>query len=157
MKLSDFVCFDALIAQLEADDRDGAIRELVNALGDAGKFGKKQVDSIAEAVIKRENEASTGIGRGVAVPHAKCEGVKDIVAAVGCKSEGLDFSSLDKKPVYSVILLLSPEDNADKHLQAMETVVTNLHKEDFRKFLRQSTEAEQIVDLIKEADESPSF
>ena len=152
MKLLDFVCFDAVIPQLEAGDRDGVIAELVSALADAGKI--KQSAEIIDAVVKRENEASTGIGKGVAVPHVKHSAVDKVVAAIGCKSEGIDFTSLDKQPVYSVILLLSPADNADNHLRAMESIFKCLQKEDFRKFLRQARTVEQIKDVVTEQDGS---
>ena len=155
MKFADFVSFEAVIPQLKAADRDGVIAELVSALDKAGRLGNKNRQKIIKAVIKRENEASTGMGKGVAVPHVKYEVVKDVVAAVGLSSSGIDFSSLDKQPVFSVILLLSPADNPDKHLQAMETIFKHLQQERFRRFLRQSQTAEQIKDLLREADENP--
>ena len=71
MKLSDFVCFDAVKPQLEASDRDGAIAELVEALAAAGEISSASPAKITKAVIKRENEASTGIGKGVAVPSSR--------------------------------------------------------------------------------------
>jgi PTS system nitrogen regulatory IIA component len=152
MKLSDIVSFDGIVAQMKSKLRDDVIRELVGALSKNGKIPKDSADTIAKAVIKRENEASTGIGKGVAVPHVKSSGVKDPIAAVGCSVDGLDFSSLDKQPVYSVILLISPADNPDKHLQAMETVFRNLQKDDFRRFLRQAQSAQEILEIIQDAD-----
>ena len=156
MKLTDFVCSGALIPQLESSTRDDVIAELVNALEKAGKIGKGKAKEITRAVIKRENEASTGIGKAIAVPHVKGNNVKDAVAAIGISEAGIDFSSLDKLPVYSVILLISPVDG-DKHLQAMETIFTHLQKDDFRKFLRQSRTAEQIQELLVDANENPSL
>jgi len=152
MKLVDFICFDAIIPQLESSQRDGAIAELVMALSSAGKTGKAKPGAIIKSVIERENEASTGLGKGVAVPHVKYAGVQEVVAAVGCSSEGIDFSSLDKKPAYLVILLLSPADDADKHLEAMENIFRNLQRDDFRRFLRQARNVKQIEDVISEAD-----
>jgi len=155
MKFADFVCFKAVIPGLRAGDRDGVIAELVSALDKAGKLGKGNREDIIKAVIRREKEASTGLGRGVAIPHVKHPAVKDVVAAIGQSSAGIDFSALDKQPVYTVILLISPVDNPDKHLQAMENVFRHLQQEKFRKFLRQCQRAEQIEDLLREADESP--
>ena len=155
MKFADFVCFEVTIPELQARDRDGAIKELVSALDRAGKLGRGNREEIIKAVIKREKEASTGMGKGVAVPHVKHSAVKDVVAVVGQSSAGIDFSSLDKQPVYTIILLISPLDNPDKHLQAMEKVFRHLQQEKFRKFLRRCQKAEQIEDLLKEADENP--
>lgn len=155
MKFADFICFKAVIPGLRAGDRDGVIAELVSALDKAGKLGKGNREDIIKAVIRREKEASTGLGRGVAIPHVKHPVVKDVVAAIGQSSAGIDFSALDKQPVYTVILLISPVDNPDKHLQAMENMFRHLQQEKFRKFLRQCQNAEQIEDLLREADESP--
>jgi mannitol/fructose-specific phosphotransferase system IIA component (Ntr-type) len=153
MKLSDFVCFKAIIPELKAKDRNGVIAELVTALDRAGQLGSDNSREIIKAVIKREKEASTGMGKGIALPHIKHSAVKDVTAAVGRSSIGIDFSSLDKQPVYSVILLVSPADNPDRHLQAMESIFKHLQRDKFRKFLRQSATAEEIEDLLKEADD----
>ena len=153
MKFSEFICFDAVIPELKADDRDGVIQELVIALEKAGKLKKSNSKKIVKAMIERENEASTGIGKGVAVPHVKHKSITEPVAVIGCSQEGIDFASLDKQPVYSVFLLLSPASNPDKHLQAMETIFKNLQKDDFRRFLRQAQTAEAIIEAVKDADE----
>ncbi|GAG16108.1 unnamed protein product [marine sediment metagenome] len=157
MKLENFVCFEAVILELKARDKDAAIAELAFSLDKAGKLGKGNCREIIKAVIKRENEASTGMGKGVAVPHVKHPAVKNVVAVIGQSSAGIDFSALDKKPVYSVILLISPADDPDKHLEAMENVFKHLQNERFRKFLRQCQSLEQIEDLLREADESTSL
>ncbi|MHC4763341.1 MAG: PTS sugar transporter subunit IIA [Planctomycetota bacterium] len=157
MKFADFVCFEAIIPELSSTVRDSVIAELVSALSKAGRLKRSQREGIIKAVIKRENEASTGMGKGVAVPHVKDGSLKEVIAAVGRSSVGIEFASLDKQPVYSVILLLSPADKPDKHLQAMETIFKNLQNEQFRKFLRQSQSAAEIRDLLREADEEPFF
>ena len=152
MKLADVICRDAIIAQLGSSDRDAVIEELVQSLGTHIKMKAADVKALAKAVIKRENEASTGIGKGVAVPHVKHKSVTDPVAVVGCSQEGIGFASLDKQPVYSVFLLLSPASDPDKHLQAMETIFKNLQKDDFRRFLRQARTPEAIIEAIEDAD-----
>lgn len=154
MKFSDFICFEATIPELKARDRNGTIKELIRSLDKHRKLGKGKCEDVIKAVIKRENEASTGLGKGVAVPHVKCSEVSSVVAAVGQSSVGIDFSSLDKQPVYSVILLLSPAKDPDKHLEAMESVFKHLQQEKFRKFLRHAQSADDIRDLFEEADEN---
>ncbi len=157
MKFEDFVCFKATIPSLTFTDRNGVIGELVSALVDAGALPAESAAEVTKAVIKRENEASTGMGKGVAVPHVKHSSVQDVVAVVGQTETGIDFSALDEQPVYTVILLISPVDNADRHLQAMENIFRHLQKEKFRKFLRQSRTPEAFEDLLREADENPSW
>ncbi|MCI0499822.1 MAG: PTS sugar transporter subunit IIA [Planctomycetales bacterium] len=153
MKLADIVCLDAIVAQLASGERDKVIEELLLSLGKHKKTQGVDPKTLARAVIKRENEASTGIGKGVAVPHVKHEAITKPVAVVGCSQEGIDFSSLDKQPVYTVFLLLSPLSNPDKHLQAMETIFKNLQKDDFRRFLRQAQNRQEIIEAIRDADE----
>lgn len=157
MGFSSFVCFEATVPELKAASRDEAIGELVEALSRAGKIQNGDCRKIMRAVIRRENEASTGLGKGVAVPHAKHTAVKGVTAAVGRSSAGIDFSSLDKQPVYTVVLVLSPTDEPDKHLQAMETVFKHLQRDNFRKFLRQMATSEEINELLLEAEENPAL
>jgi PTS system nitrogen regulatory IIA component len=153
MKFEDFICFEAAIPQLQSGDRNGVIEELVNSLDNTGKLQKGSTKSIIKAIIKREDEASTGLGRGV----VKHKAVDKIIATVGLSESGIDFFALDKLPVHSVILMISPLDEPDKHLQAMENIFKHLQVEKFRKFLRQCRNQEQIKDLLIEADEDPSL
>ena len=153
MKLSDIFVVDAIVPELKAKMRDQAISELVEALAAAGAITKKSIPEITKAVLKRESQATTGIGKGVALPHAKLKGIKKPIGTIGGSSEGIDFSALDSKPVYSIILLLSSPDDPDEHLQAMETIFKHVQQDMFRKFLRQSQTKQAIAELIEEADE----
>jgi len=153
MKLSDIMINDAIVPELKAKTRDDAISELVEMLASAGAIAKKSVKDVTKAVLAREAQATTGIGKGVALPHAKLKGIKKPIGTIGRSSEGIDFAALDSKPVYTVILLMSNPDNPDEHLQAMETIFKHVQRDMFRKFLRQSETKEAIIDLIREADE----
>jgi len=152
MKLSDIVCISAVVPELNAADRDGVIGELVDALHSQAAVDNCDIEKLKKAIIQREEEASTGMGKGVALPHIKTEGIEEPMATIGRSSQGLDFSSLDKQPVFSVILLLSPKQNPDKHLQAMETLFRHLNNDDFRRFLRQAQSADEIEDIIRDAE-----
>lgn len=153
MKLREFIVSEAITPDLQATDRDGAIRELVAALATAGAVPRDAVEDIVAAVVKREQNGSTGFGKGVAVPHVKHAKVKAMAGAIGRSTGGIDFAALDHQPVYTVFLLLSPENQPQQHLQAMNIVFSNLQKDMFRRFLRQSTTREAIVDLLDEADQ----
>lgn len=152
MKLSDFIVSGALVPQLVAKTRDAVITELVEALIAAGAVEKGLKDALIAEIIDREKHGSTGFGKGVAVPHVKHAKIKKMVATIGVSATGVDFNALDKAPVYSVVLLVSPKDKPDDHLQAMENIFRNLQKDTFRRFLRQSTTAAEIEELIQEAD-----
>lgn len=157
MKFADFVCFEAIVPELKSTERNDAIAELVGALDKAGCIGKGDCRRMTDAIINRENEASTGMGKGVAIPHVKDSAFNNVVAVVGQSARGIDFSALDKQLVYSIILLISPTEDPDKHLQVMEKIFRHLQQDKFRSFLRQTQTRAQIKDLLKEADENPSW
>ena len=156
MKLADFIVRKAIVPNLQAGDRNGAIRELVQALAAAGAIAEEDAEAVARAAIQRENQGSTGFGKGVAVPHVKHPKVERIMATIGRSAGGIDFAALDRAPVYTIVMLLSPLDNPDVHLQAMENIFRHLQRDNFRRFLRQSETSEAIMDLIEEADQLPA-
>ena len=153
MKLSDFIVKEAIKPELLAVDRDAAIRELVSGLAANGALPESAVEEVVAALIKREQNGSTGFGKGVAVPHAKHPKIKKMAGAVGRSAGGIDFAALDHQPVYTIFLLLSPENQPQQHLQAMNIVFTNLQKDMFRRFLRQCPTREAIIELLDEADQ----
>jgi mannitol/fructose-specific phosphotransferase system IIA component (Ntr-type) len=152
MKMLDIVSKQAVIPQLESDSRDGVIGELVGALISAGKADESMRDELIAKVLEREKRGSTGFGKGVAVPHVKHPDVHYMSAAIGVSESGVDFAALDKQPVYAFILLLSPLDRPDEHLQAMEVIFKNLNQDSFRRFLRQATTTEEVITLLEDAD-----
>lgn len=152
MKLLDFVVSDAILPQLSATTRDEAVEEMVAALVAAGAAPKSLHEDLVKQILQREKHGSTGFGKGVAVPHVKHEKVKKMAAAVAVSPAGIDFNALDKQPVYSIFLLLSPKDKPEEHLQAMEVIFSNLQKDTFRRFLRQSATRQDIEELLSEAD-----
>ena len=152
MKLSDFVLPAAIIPQLKSANRDEVITELIDALIAGGAAAKSLRKDLISSIIEREKSGSTGFGKGVAVPNVKHEKLNQMAAAIGISQQGVDFNALDSAPVYTVVLLLSPQDNPDDHLQAMENIFSNLQKDMFRRFLRQAEDVESVVDLLQEAD-----
>ena len=152
MKLTDIIQPGSIIADLEISDRDEAIKELVNKLVDTGVAPADIRDDLIARVLDRERKHSTGFGRGVAVPHVKHPDIDTMSAAIGISKGGIDFNSLDKQPVYTIFLLLSPQSKPEEHLQAMEVIFKNLSKEDFRKELQQASTAEGIYQQLDDAD-----
>lgn len=152
MKLSSLVADGAVIVHLASKERDDVIRELVDALIASGAADESLREELVRSVLDRERKGSTGFGKGVAVPHVKHQSVKTMAAAIGLSPGGVEFNALDKQPVYSVFLLLSPEDKPEDHLQAMEVIFKNLSKDTFRRFLRQSSTVEEVRTLLEDAD-----
>jgi len=152
MKLTEIVARDAIIPQLQSTERDEALREIIDTLLGTGAAEEALRDELVERVLERERRGSTGFGRGVAVPHVKHESVSEISAAIALSDKGVEFNALDKAPVYSIFLLLSPSDKPEEHLQAMEVIFKSLSQETFRRFLRQASTTEDVWTLLEEAD-----
>ena len=152
MKFSDFVTTKAIKASLEASNKEGVINELVKSLVDSGQLKADEQEGIVEAILKREELGSTGIGRGIAVPHTKHPSVEQPVGTVGVSSDGIDFQSLDGEQVQLFFMLISPPDQPNEHLRALENISKQLQDETFCRFLKQSRSAEDIQQILEEAD-----
>lgn len=152
LKLNEIVPEGAIVPQLASAERDLVVGELIDALVRAGAATPAVRDELVARVLERERKGSTGFGRGVAVPHVKHKTIGKMAAAIGLNSRGIEFSALDRQPVYSVVLLLSPEDRPEEHLQAMEVIFKNLSKDTFRRFLRQAGSVPEVRTLLEEAD-----
>lgn len=152
MKFADFVCRQAVSADLQADTKEGVIREMVQSLLNVGKVKAQESESIVKAILKREELGSTGIGRGIAVPHTKHPSVERLVGGVAVSAEGVDFNSLDGEKVHLFFMLISPPDRPGEHLRALENVSRQLRDDSFCRFLKQATRPEDILQLLDEAD-----
>jgi|TARA_B110000116_G_scaffold247851_1_gene240498 PTS system nitrogen regulatory IIA component len=152
MKLMDLVVNDAIIPELTSTKRDEVISEMVDSLVASGCVSEDQREEFSKAIIRRENKGSTGFGHGVAVPHVKHADIKTMHIAIGNSADGIDFKALDREPVYSVIMLLSPEDQPECHLDAMEAIFSSLSQDTFRRFLRQANNTEDVLTLLTETD-----
>ncbi|MBY0311253.1 MAG: PTS sugar transporter subunit IIA [Phycisphaerales bacterium] len=152
MKLTTIVSRDAIIPRLGTSERDQTLNDLIDALLASGAADPKLRPELVSRVLERERRGSTGFGKGIAVPHVKHKNIKRMAAAIGLSATGVDFSALDHQPVYSVFLLLSPEDRPDDHLMAMEVIFKHLSQETFRRFLRQAQSTDDVWTLLEEAD-----
>ncbi len=153
MRMSDFVIREAIIPELTASTKEGVIREMVESLRQAGYFKSGEPEDIVKAILKRELLGSTGIGRGVAIPHTKHASVDRLVGTVALSRNGVAFDSLDGEPVHVFVLLVSPQDRPGDHLRALENVSRSLRDDGFVRSLRQSSNRDAIWHLLEEADQ----
>lgn len=154
MKLTDLIPRKAIIPELKAKDKKGAIQELVQACRKAHEGEKFNVADIVEAIVAREKTGSTGIGSGVGIPHAKVDGVKDVVGAFGRIQPGLDFNAVDGAPVELIFLILAPPSQSDAYLQILRKVMGAIKKPNFVKFLKTGKAAKDIEEVFKEVEET---
>jgi PTS system fructose-specific IIA component/PTS system nitrogen regulatory IIA component len=152
MKFRDFIEVKAISADLKATAKQGVIDELIAGLVTAGSIKEETKKGIVDAVMKREELGSTGIGRGVAVPHTKHASVDRLIGTVGISQEGVEFNSLDGEKVMIFFLLVSPPDRPGDHLRALEHISRQLRDDTFCRFLRQAKTVDDIKQLLEEAD-----
>jgi len=148
MRMSEFVVREAVSANLMAAQKEGVIREMVENLKVAGSFKGNESEDVVKAILKREMLSSTGIGDGVAIPHAKHSSVERLVGAVAVSPAGVPFESVDNDPVYVLVMLISPQERPSEHLRALEGVSRCLKDKNFVRSLREAKSPQQIWDLI---------
>jgi len=151
MRMSDFVVRDAIVPALTATTKEGVIREIVESLRSAGPFKNADVDDVVRAILKREMLGSTGIGRGVAIPHTKHVSVERLLGTVAVSKVGVPFDSLDGEPVFVFVLLISPQDRPGDHLRALENVSRGLRDDGFVQALRTAETRDAIWALLESA------
>src|ERR1700687_1838448 len=139
MRMSDFVIREAIIPELAANTKEGVIREMVESLRAVGYFKGGEPEDIVKAILKRELLGSTGIGRGVAIPHTKHASVERLIGTVAVSKQGVAFDSVDGEPVFVLVLLVSPQDRPGDHLRALENVARSMRDDGFVRSLKQAT------------------
>jgi len=131
---------------LEGKDKYSAITELVDLLAENRLVQDRE--AALDAVFTRERTRSTGIGSGIAIPHGKCSGVRELVMALGIAREPISFESVDGKPVGIVILLVSPQDQTGPHIQALARISRLLLDEEFKNALERASSAQAAYELL---------
>jgi mannitol/fructose-specific phosphotransferase system IIA component (Ntr-type) len=154
MRMADFVVRDAILPDLHAANKESVIREMVESLRTCGNFKSGDPEEVVKAILKREVLGSTGIGRGVAIPHTKHPTVEKLVGTVALSKGGVGFESLDGEPVHVFVMLVSPQDRPGDHLRALENVSRSLRDDGFVRQLRQAKSREEIWELLQDADQT---
>lgn len=154
MKLTEFVVSKAILPDMKVSTKDEAIRTMVKALVKSGSLDAGSEDAVVDAILKREELGSTGIGNGVAVPHTKHASVSTLMSSVALVKDGVDFASLDGEDVFILFMLVSPPDRPGDHLRGLENISKHLRNQNFCNFLRQANTAKEVQELLHEADEN---
>ncbi|HOO89341.1 MAG TPA: PTS sugar transporter subunit IIA [Syntrophales bacterium] len=150
MNIQDMLKKEFIIEDLKSKTKQEVLVELADVfLGDDTDIDKS---TVIEVLLEREKLGSTGIGDGIAIPHGKLAGLEDLVVSFGRSHRGVDFDSLDGRPVHIFFLLMAPENSAGQHLKALARISRMLKDVSFRESLVKAESAENIYNLIVEKD-----
>jgi len=127
------VVFDCNLCELEATDKYNAIKELTSKTKSLKMLSDP--DKFQESVIKREEDMSTGLGKGVAIAHGYCTENDNLIVALGISHKGIEFDSIDQKPVHILFLVANPPDSQKEYLHILSTIVGMVQHESFRRTL----------------------
>jgi PTS system nitrogen regulatory IIA component len=148
--VKDLLQEELVIEELKAIDKRGVIREFSRLLKATGRIEKE--DELMRVLLEREALGSTGIGDGVAIPHAKLPFLPEMIIAFGRSSRGVDFQSRDARPVHLFFLLVTPEDRPGEYLKALSRISRILKNPALREKLRQASHRQELQRLIFEED-----
>lgn len=154
IQFRDFIASAAILDNLESTTKNEVLAEMVEALVQAGLVREETRRGILNALRNREKLGSTGIGQGVAIPHAKHPAVKKIIGLFARSREGVDFDALDGERVHIFFLLLSNHDSATQHLECLAYISKHLRDDNFCRFLHNARDTNEIKELLAEADEN---
>ncbi len=151
MKITDLLDEASVVQDLHASTKKGVLEELSTVLVQKGRLPDR--DKVVEVLLEREKLGSTGIGDGIAIPHGKMEGIKQVVASFGRSIQGVNFESIDNKPTHLFFLLVAPENSAGVHLKALARISRLLKDPSFRNRLLEAENSRSIFQIIVEEDE----
>jgi PTS system fructose-specific IIC component len=147
MRLSDLFGDDSIVLDQAPADKNDLLAAIISDLNSKNKI--KDFDQVLRHVIERENVMSTGIGNGVAIPHAYTDGVEKLVAGFYRTGSAVDFSSLDGEPVDLIFVILGPKDSRRDHIKVLAKISRLLNHEEFRSGLRQASSLKAVFDEFK--------
>lgn len=151
MAAIEYFCAEGMLLDIDVADKEAAVGALVEAAAAMGKIKRGKTGEVIEKVMEREAVGSTGIGHGVAVPHARSGSVKELVGVFGRLKEAVPFDALDGQPVDLVFLLLSPPTSSGEHLPVLAKVAVIARDETYCRFLRQAGAPSETLEILKEA------
>ena len=152
MKLSDFLSPERVLANIESTSKRDALKEISEFVSGVEQIDILNAKHLFNAILDREELGSTGIGDGVAIPHAKIHGLKDLCACFARSSHGVDFEAIDSQPVRLIFMLLVPENSAGIHLKALARISRVLKERDFREQLIAAKDGQELYDAFIRQD-----
>ncbi len=150
MKLSELLTENNLILNLKGKKKDDILKDMVSHLA---KNNKIDEDEILKGIIGREEVMSTGLGQGVAIPHAKAESTKNVMVVFGRVKDGIDFKSIDGEPVYLIFMVIVPQDATISQIKILARISRLLKHNYIREKLKVLKTKEEIISFILQEEE----
>ena len=150
MKINEILTLETILAEVKAINKENSIKELAEFLCQNHAIIDKS--ELVRVLLEREKLGSTGIGENVAIPHAKMKGLNKIIAAFGLSKNGVEFDSLDQKPVNFIFVLVAPENATGTHLKVLAKISRLLKSQEFKSNLLKASNREDIYNIILNAD-----
>ena len=151
MTLGNLLTVDQIVPEMQASERWSAIVELIDLLLKLGKIKPGDRETILDALRAREETMSTGIGFGIAIPHASSDRVSEVVAAFGRSTAGIEFDSLDNAPVKFIVLFIVPKDQFQTHLRTLAAIAKFLNDRGVRDRLASAGGAADILAIFQDS------
>ncbi len=149
MKILDVLQKEAILVDLKAKDKKGVLEELVTPVAHIAGINHKD---LVRVLMDREQLGSTGIGKGIGIPHGKLKGLESLILGFGLSRKGIDFESIDGRPTHIFFLLVTPENSTGLHLKLLAKISKILKNDSFREGLLNAIDSDEIYAIIKEED-----
>ncbi|HID32714.1 MAG TPA: PTS sugar transporter subunit IIA [bacterium (Candidatus Stahlbacteria)] len=147
LNLAQMISPDVIIPDLKAKDKMGAIREIANHLIDKGLIIDS--DEFLKAIDNRENLESTGIGDGIAIPHARTDAVRELILTLAISKDGVDFEAVDGKPSNIIFMIVSPDSKKGEYIRVLAKLSRLIHQPGLKNRILSARSVDEIIDIIR--------
>jgi len=147
MEVNEFINQNLIKMNLKSENKDSVIREMIEIMSENEIITDKE--EVIKKAMEREAKGTTGVGKGVAIPHVKSDAVKRPAVAFGRSDKGIDYGSMDEKLSHLFFLITVPEESHDEHLKLLAQLSRNLVHDDFRNSLLDAKDAEEVMNILE--------
>lgn len=151
MNIVSLLDTENVIPNLEAKDKEEALNKLIDLL--KPRVGEEELEMMRKAVLERERIMSTGVGKGLAIPHGKASGISDNYAAFAILKEPIDYKAVDEQPVNLIFLLVGPQSSNSFHIKMLSRISRLMNNNEFREKLIGCESAEEILEAFKQEEQ----
>jgi PTS system fructose-specific IIC component len=152
MKISDILSADVIAVNMDAADKDDAIKKIIDLSANSGKI--LDLEKASRTIFEREKLVSTGVGKGFAIPHGKTDAISDVVASFAITKDPIDFDSIDGEPVRFIFLLIGKENLLNTHIKLLSRISRLMNKDEFREALLEAKSSEEVLKIFRDEEKN---